>query len=269
MPKLTTLKKKKSQNYCTVDMEPIRKDSDLSWKAKGLLIYLLDRPPNWKVNFTHLSKVSKEGKTALRTAVDELKKNGYLSIKKVRGKGGQIRKWEWNLTENPNRLPLQQESPDMENPEVENPSSGNNPPVLSTDVPSTEVNKTTNDNEEKNKNQQIADNVPYDEIRKEWNKVAERVNALPPVKKIRTKKRMRKLRARWKEDVFRENWLRIFKMLPHCQDWINSWYNNSERGKLTFNWIIEREDNYVKIYEDHYRDGRKQTRNDNLDHGWA
>jgi len=52
------------------------KDPKLSWKAKGIFIYLYDNPV---VEFSELLNVSKDGRTAVQNALSELRENGYLN----------------------------------------------------------------------------------------------------------------------------------------------------------------------------------------------
>lgn len=53
-------------------------DENLSFKAKGILTYLLSKPDNWKVIVGDLIKRSKDGEKAVRSGLNELKENGYL-----------------------------------------------------------------------------------------------------------------------------------------------------------------------------------------------
>jgi len=50
---------------------------NLSWKAKGLLCYLLSKPDNWKVRTEDLVNRSTDGKTAVWSALNELKEAGH------------------------------------------------------------------------------------------------------------------------------------------------------------------------------------------------
>ena len=53
-------------------------DDRLSWKAKGLHSYLLSLPDDWKIYTEDLKNRSKDGKDAIRSAINELIDLGYI-----------------------------------------------------------------------------------------------------------------------------------------------------------------------------------------------
>ena len=57
-----------------------QQSNNLSYRAKGILGYMLSRPDNWKFNKTDLVRRSIEGRDAVYKAIDELKEQGYLHI---------------------------------------------------------------------------------------------------------------------------------------------------------------------------------------------
>lgn len=50
----------------------------LSWKARGLLAYLLSRPPGWQTSAERLAAIAPDGRHAIRTGLAELRAAGYL-----------------------------------------------------------------------------------------------------------------------------------------------------------------------------------------------
>jgi len=54
------------------------KNKDLSLKAKGLLSQMLSLPENWDYTLAGLSAINRESKDAIRSAVNELEKAGYI-----------------------------------------------------------------------------------------------------------------------------------------------------------------------------------------------
>lgn len=53
-------------------------DPRISFRAKGVLAYLLSKPASWKLHYQHLMTVGPEGKDAVLSALAELKQYGYL-----------------------------------------------------------------------------------------------------------------------------------------------------------------------------------------------
>jgi hypothetical protein len=74
----------------TVLNRSIIADDRLSYRALGLLVYLLDKPDNWRVEATDLGRGdSREGRDAIRTALTELAERGYLVRRRLRNDKGQ------------------------------------------------------------------------------------------------------------------------------------------------------------------------------------
>ena len=75
---------------------------NLSWKAKGILAYLLSKPDNWKVIVKDLVKHATEGKSAIYSGLNELKTHGHYQKVPVRNKdGNRISHWEGTISEVP------------------------------------------------------------------------------------------------------------------------------------------------------------------------
>jgi hypothetical protein len=66
------------------------RDQRLSWKARGLLAYLLSMPDNWKVTRTHLASVSKDGITVVNSTIKELEDAGYMKTWRYKKPDGQF-----------------------------------------------------------------------------------------------------------------------------------------------------------------------------------
>lgn len=110
---------KKEQNY-TIISNDIFKDTRLSFKAKGLLTTMLSCPPNWNYTIEGLSKISKDGKASIRSALAELEEFGYLERKQLRDEKGSFTDLEYVVYEKPKT-----KNPISENPTTDNPISGN------------------------------------------------------------------------------------------------------------------------------------------------
>lgn len=79
----------------TVLQNELLRDSRLSWKARGLLAFLLSQPPGWVTRTEHLSRVAPDGRDAVRTGLRELEAAGYLRRWRTRTAAG---RWEWCST---------------------------------------------------------------------------------------------------------------------------------------------------------------------------
>ena len=77
----------KTKNYTVMSNYHLR-DQNLSFKAKGLLSFMLSLPENWDYSLNGLVAVSKESIKAIRNILKELKENGYLVIEQDRGDKG-------------------------------------------------------------------------------------------------------------------------------------------------------------------------------------
>jgi hypothetical protein len=92
---------KKQNNFVMLDKGFIE-DERLSWKAKGILTYLLSKPDGWKVIVGDIVKHSPDGKGAIYSGLRELKKWGYYKKEPVRDEKGMIIRWESIVYECPN-----------------------------------------------------------------------------------------------------------------------------------------------------------------------
>jgi hypothetical protein len=75
-------------------------DERLSWRAKGVLAYLLGKPAGWKLRTADLERKSKDGGRSVRSALKELRAAGYAELKPVRSEG-RIREWCWKISDTP------------------------------------------------------------------------------------------------------------------------------------------------------------------------
>jgi hypothetical protein len=64
-------------------------DTTLSYRARGVLAYLLSRPDGWQTDSVRLADASPEGRDAIRTALRELETVGYLQRDREQNGAGQ------------------------------------------------------------------------------------------------------------------------------------------------------------------------------------
>jgi hypothetical protein len=95
-------------------------DPKLSWKAKGLLAYIMSRPSDWRVYVDQLSTVSIDKKHSTKEAVKELMNCGYVTRKRITDEKGRVVQWEYTISDFPQVENPLVESPPMDFPQVEN-----------------------------------------------------------------------------------------------------------------------------------------------------
>ena len=116
---MAIIRQKRKERFSIVDNKVIE-DERLSFKARGLLIYMLSKPDDWKFHAEELAKhSSKEGLSAVRTALKEIEKCGYLRRKRERSPKGTFTSQDWLLTDTPLVAP-QVDYPHVVYPRVDN-----------------------------------------------------------------------------------------------------------------------------------------------------
>jgi hypothetical protein len=110
---------KRADPYARIDNKTIN-DRRLSLKARGLLVYLLSKPPRWHVVFEVLVSEFPDGRYAIRTALNELQKYGYAKLVRPRNDRGRITGSVWMIYERPTTempvFPLSVKSDSRKNP---------------------------------------------------------------------------------------------------------------------------------------------------------
>jgi len=92
---------KRPSNFVMLD-KAFLDNPALSFKAKGILAYLLSKPDDWKVIVKDLVNHGTEGKSAIYSGLNELKEHGYYQKIPVRdATGRRISHWEGIISEVP------------------------------------------------------------------------------------------------------------------------------------------------------------------------
>lgn len=78
--------KKRETPYILIDKKGVR-DPRLSWKATGLLTYLIGLPEDWKIRLNNLATCKIDGLTACKSALRELREYNYCHYFEVRKSG--------------------------------------------------------------------------------------------------------------------------------------------------------------------------------------
>lgn len=121
---MSVFRVEKSKNYTVMSNHHLR-NTELSLRAKGLLSQILSLPEGWDYTIAGLAKINKEGKDAVRAAVQELEKAGYIERRQTMDSGGKFGGNEYVVYESPRSVPPLSENPTTENPSTEKPLTGN------------------------------------------------------------------------------------------------------------------------------------------------
>lgn len=92
-------RRKKPSNYVQLDNRLLQ-DETLSWKAKGLLAYLLALPEDWQVNIADLTKRSTDGRDGTASGIKELVSAGYVFRERVTFRG-RFEGYDYHVFEQP------------------------------------------------------------------------------------------------------------------------------------------------------------------------
>lgn len=145
----------KKSNF-TVVSNDILMNNFMSMKATCLLMKMLGKPDNWDYTINGMKTFCVEGRDAIRSALKELEKFGYLERRKVRDSRGRYTDIEYIIYEEPiSRSPCSA-YPESENPSLDDPPSENPPEI------NKEINKKRNNQE---LTQASIDSVPSGALR--------------------------------------------------------------------------------------------------------
>ena len=132
----------RNRGYTVMSNHHLR-NRGLTLKAKGLLSQMLSLPDNWDYTLAGLSRINREKIDAIREAVRELEKAGYIVRSRERDKKGRLRGADYIIYEQPQPPVL--DLPTLENPTLDNPTLENptleNPTQLNKDISRTDLSK--------------------------------------------------------------------------------------------------------------------------------
>ena len=95
---------KKVSDYAVIAKHHL-KNRALSYKAKGLLTFMLSVPPEWDWSMAGLSTLASDGIDGVRSGIRELEKHGYLTRRRIRDANGRLGDIEYTIHEIPQTLP--------------------------------------------------------------------------------------------------------------------------------------------------------------------
>ena len=147
----------RNKGYTVMSNHHLR-NKELTLKAKGLLSQMLSLPEDWDYTLAGLSLINRESIDAIRTAVWELEKAGYITRRQGRDDKGKMTAIEYTIYEQPQ--PPAAASPEPKNPTLENPTTDKptteNPTQLNKDIQKTDLPK----KEKSNTDLSSTDSIP-------------------------------------------------------------------------------------------------------------
>ena len=139
----------RNRGYTVMSNHHLR-NKELTLKAKGLLSQMLSLPEDWDYTLAGLSLINREKIDAIREAVRELERAGYIVRSRERDEKGRLRGADYVIYEQPQPPPKLDlptlENPILENPTLENPTQEKptleNPTQLNKEIQRTDLPKT-------------------------------------------------------------------------------------------------------------------------------
>ena len=167
---MSVFRVEKTKGYTVMSNHHLRNHA-LSLKAKGLLSQMLSLPDDWDYTLQGLAQINKESIDAIREAVRELERAGYIERSRERDERGCLRGTVYTIYEQPHAEPTPeeptQEKPALDNPTLEKPALDNptlEKPML--DKPTlenpTQLNtESTKKRKRQSKDLSITDSIPF------------------------------------------------------------------------------------------------------------
>ena len=156
---MSVFRVEKTKGYTVMSNHHLRNHA-LSLKAKGLLSQMLSLPDDWDYTLQGLAQINKESIDAIREAVRELERAGYIERSRERDERGCLRGTVYTIYEQPHAEPTPEEPtqalPTVDHPTLEKPTLDF--PAL--ENPTQLITKRKN-KEKRNTDRSITDSIPF------------------------------------------------------------------------------------------------------------
>ena len=157
---MSVFRVEKAKGYTVMSNHHLRNHA-LSLKAKGLLSQMLSLPEDWDYTLKGLAQINKESIDAIREAVRELERAGYIARSRERDARGCLRGTVYTIYEQPHAEATPEEPaqalPTLDNPTLEKPTLDfptlENPTQLNTE--------STKKRKRQSKDSSITDSIPF------------------------------------------------------------------------------------------------------------
>ena len=142
---MSVFRVEKTKGYTVMSNHHLRNHA-LSLKAKGLLSQMLSLPEDWDYTLQGLAQINRESIDAIREAVRELERAGYIKRSRERDERGCLRGTVYTIYEQPHAGPTSEE-PAQALPTLENPTQL--------------ITKDTKKRKRRSKDLSITDSIPF------------------------------------------------------------------------------------------------------------
>ena len=157
---MSVFRVEKTKGYTVMSNHHLRNHA-LSLKAKGLLSQMLSLPEDWDYTLQGLAQINKESIDAIREAVRELERAGYIERSRERDERGCLRGTVYTIYEQPHTEPTSEEPaqalPTLDNPTLEKPMLDK--PTL--ENPTQLITKSTKKRKRQSTDLSITDSIPF------------------------------------------------------------------------------------------------------------
>lgn len=137
---MAILHKRMYKGYTQLDNYSIN-DKRLSLKGKGMLLYMMSKPNEWKFNYKSFKYDLKESRDSIQSVIKELKELKYLEMRQFKNIYG---RWEWNYTisDIPLNMPIKNYNlPQQDFPVMEKPLTEKTPILVNTKISNDKIDK--------------------------------------------------------------------------------------------------------------------------------
>lgn len=107
---------KKFVTHFTTIPNSVAQNDQLSWKARGIFLYLASKPSDWQFYEIEVTRHAPDGRASLRAGLKELEDKGYLKRYRKRNDKGQVIDSDWIITDEPMFNNPMSEKPMFEKP---------------------------------------------------------------------------------------------------------------------------------------------------------
>ena len=242
MNKVTCIK---NENYTTISNVFLR-DMGLSLKAKGFLAIVMALPKDWDFSINGITKIIKEGKTAIYSTIDELKEHGYCKVETIRNDKGVIMGNDYTFYEEPH-----QEQPCLEIPNVDNKAQINKEDKQV-------CNETSKEEKKEDTNVSPKKKTNYQSIVDCWNeKNGKRLGKVTAI----TDKRKKLIKHLMDEHSINEKQLIMYlKTIPSADSWLYNPNKQHANWKPDFDWWMRNTNSwFTKLTEGKLHTENPQT----------